>query len=40
MSSLGLLLGVAVFSEAWSPGVLNGPSVSLSSVLKSIEVVP
>ena len=30
MSGLGLLLGVASFSEASSPGAHSGPSVSLS----------
>ena len=40
MSGLGLLLGAESFSEASSLGAHNGPSVSLSSILKFVEVVP
>ena len=39
MSRLGLLLGVMSFAEASSLGAHSGSLVSLSSILKSIEVV-
>ena len=40
MLGLGLLPGVSSFVEVSSFGAHYGPLVSLSSILKSIEVVP
>ena len=40
MSELGLLPSVALFAKASSPGAHSYPSVLLSFVLKSVEVVP
>ena len=40
MSRLGLFPSVASFAKESSPGAHSGPSVSLSSDLRSVEIAP